>query len=634
MSTPLRPRGILTDPDDLELVRSRLLVGDPRLKPVWDRVREKADGYLRQIGLSVTDNVRLPPSGDKHDYMSVATYWWPDPSKPDGLPYVRRDGEINPEFFESDVDRIRKLCDAVRHLGLAFAVAREDKYAEKAADLVRHWFIAADTCMNPHLAHAQMVPGLVEGRSYGIIDFKPVRELLDALGLLPTSAWTTRDQEALQTWMSSYLRWLTTSAFGKKECVRNNNHGTWYDAQTMAVALFVGDLAVARLICGRTKHRIAEQITPTGEQPAELDRSRPITYCMMNLQAFFDLATMAERCGEDLWAFETPDGRSLRKAAEWLLPFALGERTHSKTDIVKEAPQNYLSVFRRAAIKFRDARFEDVVRNCEQRQELAGAAQLLQFPEPPEVSMSTASPSTSEPVATLPECNLCGGTTFEDWKNRPKSLCSQCHSQERTRVLKLYLDKLDLGPESKILHIAPERSLAAYLTARVGSGDGYDAVDINPKRYSFANARKLDLVTDAEGLPSEYYDLILHVHVIEHLPCDDTSVLFHLHRALKPTGLHLCSIPILKGRYAAEFTPMSPERALKEFGHKEHVRRFGRDDIHRTLGMIFELPAEYDLETEFDVATLDRFNVPAFARKGWSPHTVLAWRKDQIKLRS
>ena len=43
---------------------------------------------------SVMDKQHVPPSGDKHDYMSLGPYWWPDPDKPDGLPYIRRDGEV------------------------------------------------------------------------------------------------------------------------------------------------------------------------------------------------------------------------------------------------------------------------------------------------------------------------------------------------------------------------------------------------------------------------------------------------------------------------------------------------------------------------------------------------------------
>src|ERR1044072_5271844 len=47
---------------------------------------------------SITSKATTPPSGDKHDYMSQAPYFWPDPQRPNGLPYIRRDGDRNPEI--------------------------------------------------------------------------------------------------------------------------------------------------------------------------------------------------------------------------------------------------------------------------------------------------------------------------------------------------------------------------------------------------------------------------------------------------------------------------------------------------------------------------------------------------------
>src|SRR5215831_17811958 len=64
-----------------------------------------ADRALEQKPLSVVDKKKVPPSGDKHDYLSQAPYWWPDPSKPDGLPYIRRDGETIPNRSSDDFDR-------------------------------------------------------------------------------------------------------------------------------------------------------------------------------------------------------------------------------------------------------------------------------------------------------------------------------------------------------------------------------------------------------------------------------------------------------------------------------------------------------------------------------------------------
>ncbi len=42
---------------------------------------------------------------------------------------------------------------------------------------------------------------------------------------------------------------------------------------------------------------------------------------------FFGLARLAENVNIDLWAYETPDGKSIKKAFFWMLPYASGQKT-------------------------------------------------------------------------------------------------------------------------------------------------------------------------------------------------------------------------------------------------------------------------------------------------------------------
>jgi hypothetical protein len=350
----LRATGIISNLEDIEVVKQRICDDgtQSRFAKLWTNVKKGAEAYLPATGLSVTQNRRLPPSQDRHDYMSTATYWWPNPHALDGLPYVRRDGEINPEFAESDAGRIKKLARMVQYLAIAGFVSSERAYGDKAAELVRHWFIDAGSRMNPHLLYAQHVPGVNDGRSLGIIDFKPVREILNAICLLSREAWPDRDDARLRQWMAAYLDWLVTSEFGREECARPNNHGTWYDAQTLSVALYVGDDDMAQTICQRAKQRIHEQFTAVGEQPQELARSRPITYCLMNLQGFFDIASMAEKIGVDLWHHESGQGMSLEKGIKWLVPYITSEKEYRKADIMVPKPNNYVCVLSRALNKY------------------------------------------------------------------------------------------------------------------------------------------------------------------------------------------------------------------------------------------------------------------------------------------
>lgn len=182
-----------------------------------------------------------------------------------------------------------------------------------------------------------------------------------------------------------------------------------------------------------------------------------------------------------------------------------------------------------------------------------------------------------------------------------------------------------------MLHIAPERAFAERLSALLG--EGYEPVDIDPAAYSFApGIRRLDLC-DAAKLPSARYDVVLHSHVMEHVPCNLTAVMFHLHRSLKAGGRQICCIPFGRGAWSAEdLGPLEPGEALQRFGQEDHVRRFGSEDVGRTLGMIFKLPDNYDLARDVDPGLLRQYNIPERLWRGWSPNSVLAIEKGDLLL--
>ncbi len=229
------------------------------------------------------------------------------------------------------------------------------------------------------------------------------------------------------------------------------------------------------------------------------------------------------------------------------------------------------------------------------------------------------------------ECNICGSTSFIDVRNRKNAMCASCRSYERTRVLFMYVQKfVELGPQSRVLHMAPEKGLYDYF--RTVCGDNYTAVDLNPKVYDGMDVRKCDLCKDVFGFERDYYDLIVHNHVLEHLPCNETAVLIRLTNSLKDTGVHLFSIPILSGAYEADIGPRSLEERERRFGQDDHVRRFGKDDLHRTLGMVFNTPAEYSLVEEFGAEELCRYNIPESMWRGYSGHSVFALRKSDLRV--
>lgn len=230
------------------------------------------------------------------------------------------------------------------------------------------------------------------------------------------------------------------------------------------------------------------------------------------------------------------------------------------------------------------------------------------------------------------KCNICGGTTFGEINGRMNARCESCGSYERTRLLYLYLQTLDIKPDWKILHLAPERGLSTVLCSMVLLGN-YESADINPKRYAFdCNCRFLDLC-DLDCEPSDQYDLIIHSHVLEHTPCNIAYTLYHLHRMLTSTGRHVCIIPFSKGNWDECFDlQLSREERKKRFGQWDHVRLFGRKDIDRYLGKLLSLPLSFDACSVVSDDVLRYANIPESHWRGFHGGTVLVLRKSDMKL--
>jgi hypothetical protein len=199
VATSPAPRIFSHDPAVLVRKKARS-PAERKADPVLACLFDAADKALREKPFSVVEKTTLPPSGDRHDYLSLAPYAWPDPRRPSGLPYLIRDGEINPE---------------------------RDRIPDHKFD-------------------------------------------------------------------------------------------------------------------------------PDGQQPAELRRTRAWHYAAFNLQALVLLANLGERVGVDLWRYQTPDGRSIRIAMAWLLPFALGEKPWGLHDIGGMTPGALGPPVREAAAALED----------------------------------------------------------------------------------------------------------------------------------------------------------------------------------------------------------------------------------------------------------------------------------------
>jgi hypothetical protein len=302
----------------------------PSVNNLIKQLVAKANSYLSQKGPSVMDKIRIPPSGDKHDFLSLAPFHWPDNTKPNGIPYVYRDGEFNPEINTAhDGIYLHRMIERVKILSVAYYFTGDTVYANKTSELLRIWFLNNDTYMNPNLQHAEVITGKNNGTRSGIIAGNYFPVVLDSVRLIEHSpAWTDDDQKGVELWFEKYLEWLLNSKFGKKESKAMNNHGTWYDVQASAIALFLNKTEITKNILENNKNvLISEKIQPGGQQSFELGRQNSLGYHIFNLLGFFNLAKVGENVGIDLWDYETPKGSGLQKAVDYILPFTVGNKT-------------------------------------------------------------------------------------------------------------------------------------------------------------------------------------------------------------------------------------------------------------------------------------------------------------------
>jgi hypothetical protein len=284
-----------------------------------------AEAGLQKGRYSVTFKKHMPPSGDKRDFSTLSRYWWPDISKPDGLPYIMKDGVTNPVFFEYDRIPLGHFVDAFLDTATAWYFEGNSLYADQAVGLLQTWFLDPNLRMNPNLEFAGFIPGRNQGRGNGIISTLKFTRLLDWIVLLHEGGRISdTDFNALQAWFKAYRDWLLNSNNGQEESRAVNNHATWYLVQVVAFSLFVGDTDTAQsIIQSRAFQLLINHVKADGSMPEELRRTKSLMYSEYNLNAWMDLATMAQLVGIDLWNFTDKAGSTplILRAADFLRPF-------------------------------------------------------------------------------------------------------------------------------------------------------------------------------------------------------------------------------------------------------------------------------------------------------------------------
>jgi hypothetical protein len=359
------PKTLVIDGQILQKNLELITANDPEKVTALKSLIKRADKLVLEAKtFSVMDKKQVPPSGDKHDYMSTGPYWWPDPSKPDGLPYIKKDGRRNPTYYDiSDSQEIDKVEDGALTLALAYYFTKENKYADFAAKLIKNWFLEAETRQNPHLNFGQGIPGLNTGRGTGLIETRDLFRFGEAAILIQnTPNWNTKDHEELKKWFSDFLTWMLESPIGKDEADSNNNHGTFYSEQVIAYALFTNRKEVAVNEIEVFKNRMESQLKPDGSQPFELSRTKSWNYVNMNLYGYFLIAKLAENCNISLWNQQISEGKNIKNALDWIVPYLKKEKNWEYEQIQKIGYDETIKILKLAAKKYSNPDYENLAK--------------------------------------------------------------------------------------------------------------------------------------------------------------------------------------------------------------------------------------------------------------------------------
>lgn len=288
-----------------------------------DRILKLANTALLIQPVTITTFRTKLSDGGAHDFYSNGDYWWPDPTKPDGLPYIKRDGESNPNNFSHHRQAIRDLRDNVAALAAAYKITGDNRYVTKAVELLRVFFLEPSTRMNPHLQYAQAIPGKSPGRGIGIIDALHLAEVPPAITAMQSSPKLPPEAlTGLKQWFTDLSTWMVTSSNGREEEATKNNHAVAYYLQLASFARFTGN--AAQLVECRREFKevfLPNQMATDGSFPLELKRTKPYAYSIFQLDNMATLCQVLSTPEDNLWTFQLPDGRGIRKAMAYLYPY-------------------------------------------------------------------------------------------------------------------------------------------------------------------------------------------------------------------------------------------------------------------------------------------------------------------------
>ncbi|MBU3745424.1 MAG: hypothetical protein FGM61_12925, partial [Sediminibacterium sp.] len=167
------------------------------------------------------------------------------------------------------------------------------------------------------------------------------------------------DMHDFTAWCNEFLIWLQQSTIGQDENDAENNHGVWFDAIRLSMALATRQMALAEEIMNSAQKRLQIQMDTAGFFPLEMTRTLSFHYSVFIVEGFLKIAAMGKRTQTSLWNYAPSGKQLLPLAVDNLLPYLQQSATWPGKQIkafdVSEA-YSFLSV---AANQFNHVRSSD-----------------------------------------------------------------------------------------------------------------------------------------------------------------------------------------------------------------------------------------------------------------------------------
>ena len=273
-----------------------------------DRILVAAAGSLIAPVTPITALLAPRSPGSPHDFYS-------EPEEVSGA-------------FMAHRDAVFALGIAVADLTAAFVITSEPKYAARAAEHLRAWFLAPATRMNPTFQLAHRAPDGATGRPEGVIESLPLAEVARSLAFLASSdALMAEDLAGIRRWFADYSVWLNESrTAGLARDMKDHNGSSWlFQAAAYADANVAGissDDAALNALRHQFRHAtLRAQMNGNGIFPVEVATPNPFRNSLFNLDMLTLACELLTTRFDNPWEYELQDGPGIRAAIAFHCPF-------------------------------------------------------------------------------------------------------------------------------------------------------------------------------------------------------------------------------------------------------------------------------------------------------------------------